>query len=212
MQIQWLGQACFKIQTKNSSSQEITIATDPFQEDCGLKISKFQADILTLSQTAGDNNNLEAIKGEPFIVSGPGEYETRDLFIFGVPTFHADKNGGYTTLYRLNAENINLVHLGPLGQELTDEQIDQIGDVDILLVPIGGGQVLDAKKASLIISEMEPRLVIPMYYQIPGLKNKLNTLEEFIKTSGLPVEKIEKLKIHKKDLPTEETKIIVLSP
>ncbi len=215
MQIQWLGQSYFKIQTKNNGD-EVIIATDPYGADIGLKPPKIQADIVTISHQHHNHNNLDAIKGEPFVIDGPGEYETKGVFIYGIPAWHDNKEGkerGGTIIYRIIAENMNILHLGDLGDLLTDEQIEKINEVDILLIPVGGIYTIDGKKANEIISQLEPRIVIPMHYNIPGLKTKqeLDGVEKFIKESGLPVEKMDKLKIAKKDLPQEETKIILLS-
>ena len=219
MQIQWFGQSYFKIQTKNNGD-EVIIATDPYEKSwVGLNPPKTQADIITISHDHGDHNNIGAIKGEPFIITTPGEYETKGAFIYGIPAWHDDKDGqerGNNVMYRINSENINIIHLGDLGQKLTDDQIDRLGDVDILLIPIGGASTIDAKIANEIISELEPRIVIPMHYQIPGLKlkgdKKLDSIDKFLKESGLVPEKTDKLKISKKDLPAEETKLIILNP
>ncbi|MBI5766012.1 MBL fold metallo-hydrolase [Candidatus Falkowbacteria bacterium] len=215
MQIQWLGQSYFRIQTKNNGD-EVIIATDPYGADIGLKPPKIQADIVTISHQHHDHNNLDAIKGEPFVIDGPGEYETKGVFIYGIPAWHDNKEGkerGSTIMYRLIAENMNILHLGDLGDLLTNEQIEKINEVDILLIPVGGIYTIDGKKANEIISQLEPRLVIPMHYKIPGFKTstELHSVDQFIKESGLLVEKMDKLKIAKKDLPQEETKIILLN-
>lgn len=217
MQIQWLGQSCFKIQSKNSG-QEITIVTDPYDgDDIGLKPLKLQADIVTVSHGHSDHNNIDAVKGEPFIIKTPGEYETKGVFIYGLPAYHDNQEGkerGNIIIFKINTEDISIAHLSDLGHDLSDELLDKIGNVDILLLPVGGTYTIDAKKASEIVSAIEPRIVIPMHYQIPGLKleNKLGSVENFLKESGLPSETMDKLKIAKKDLPQDETKVIILNP
>ncbi len=214
MQIQWLGQSSFKIQTK-TSGEEITIAIDPYSDEIGLKMPKFQADIALISHQHKDHNNIEAIKGEPFVISNPGEYETKNVFVYGIPAWHDNKEGaerGAVTIFRIQTEGLNIVHLSDLGSKLNAEQLDKIGNVDILMIPVGGIHTVDGKIASEIIAEVEPRIVIPMHYQIPGLEYKLNTVEEFLRVSGLPSEKMDRLKIAKKDLITEGTKIVILNP
>jgi len=218
MQIQWFGQAYFKIQTK-INGEDVVIATDPFDTSYGLKVVKTQADILTISHDHKDHSNLDAIKGEPFVINQPGEYETKGVFIYGIPTFHDDKEGkerGNNIVFRMNVENMNLVHLGDLGHELTDDQLDRLGNVDILCIPVGGIFTIDGKTANKIISDIEPRIIIPMHYQIPGLKfqsgKKLDNVDKFLSEAGLPSEKADKLKIIKKDLPQEGAKIVVLNP
>ncbi|MFA5029860.1 MAG: MBL fold metallo-hydrolase [Patescibacteria group bacterium] len=215
MQIQWLGHSCFKIQTKNNG-EEIIIATDPYgTQFCSSGVPKFKADVVTISHDHDDHNNLNAIMGDPFVVRGPGEYETKGIFIYGIPAWHDEQAGqerGANIIYRINTEGINLVHLGDLGHLLSDEQIEKLGDVDILMIPVGGVFTIDAKKANEIIGEVEPRLVIPMHYKSPLFKEQVDGVEKFLKESGLPSETLDKLKINKKDLPQEETKIIIFKP
>ena len=183
MQIQWFGQSFFKLQAKNNE-EEVIIAIDPYDDSYGLKVPKFSADIVTISHNHPDHNNLDAIKGEPFIINGPGEYETKNIFVYGIPSWHDDQQGqkrGNNTIYRLTVEDMNIIHLGDLGHTLDDEQLEKMNGVDILMIPIGGDVTIDAKKANDIIAEIEPRIVIPMHYQIPGLKVKLDPLETFLK-------------------------------
>ncbi|HNP75512.1 MAG TPA: MBL fold metallo-hydrolase [bacterium] len=214
MQIQWFGQSFFKLQAKNNG-EEVIIAIDPYDDSYGLRVPKFSADIVAVSHNHPDHNNLDAIKGESFIINGPGEYETKNIFVYGIPSWHDDQQGrerGNNTIYRLTVEDMNIIHLGDLGHTLDDEQLEKMNGVDVLMIPVGGAVTIDAKKANDIIAEIEPRIVIPMHYQIPGLKLKLDPLETFLKISGLPTEKADKLKINKKDLPQEETKIVILNP
>ncbi|MFA6918807.1 MAG: MBL fold metallo-hydrolase [Patescibacteria group bacterium] len=214
MIIQWIGQSCFKIQTKNNGN-EVTIVTDPYDDKTGLKMPKIQADIVTVSHNHHDHNNLDAIKGDPFVINTPGEYETKEVLIYGIPSYHDDKKGserGNNTIYKLVSEEIHLAHLGDLGQTLTDEQLEKIGTVDVLMIPVGGKYTIDYKKAIEVISQLEPRIVIPMHYKIDGLTSDVATVDEFIKNCGLPLEKMDKLKILKKDLPPDTTKLVILSP
>ncbi|MFA6422729.1 MAG: MBL fold metallo-hydrolase [Candidatus Buchananbacteria bacterium] len=214
MTIQWLGQSCFKIQTKNNGI-ESTIVCDPFSTKEGLKMPKVQADVITVSHDHYDHNNIEAIKGDPYIINTPGEYETKEIMFYGISSFHDDKKGkerGLNTIYKIISEDLNLVHLGDLGDDLDDEQMERLGVVDILLIPVGGIYTIDSKKAIEIISKIEPRIVIPIHYKISGQETKISTADEFIKNCGLPSEKMDKLKIAKKDLPQENTKLIILSP
>lgn len=223
MYIQWFGQSFFKITAKNSLGQDLTIVIDPFSKDYGLKVpNKFGADLALITHDHEDHNNLDALKGteispEPFIISGPGEYETKGIMVYGVPSFHDDEAGiklGENTIYILEIENVWLAHLGDLGQKkLTEKQLEHLEGVDILMVPIGGTYTLDSKNASQIISEIEPRLIIPMHYKISGLNVKdLDGVEKFIKEMGMKPEEIDKLKVTKKDLPQENTKLVILTP
>ena len=170
---------------------------------------RFQADILTLSCDDASHNNAEAIRGEPYIITHPGEYETKGIFVYGIP---ASPNGQQkNTVYKIISEEISVAHLGNLSSQLTDEQVDRLGNVDVLLIPVGGGNSLDSKKANEIISQIEPRLVVPMNYKIDGQKSDLATADDFIKNCGLKSETSDKLKLAKKDLLTEDTRVIILT-
>lgn len=222
MTLQWLGQSCFKIQAK-SPGGETTIITDPFAAKFGLKKPRLSADILTISHEHDDHADTQSVSGtaqtpKPFIIKGPGEYEMNNVFIYGLPSWHDNEQGklrGANTIYVFSAENMTMAHLGDLGQkELTQSQLEYVEEVDILLIPVGGTFTINAKEAGNIISQIEPRIVIPMHYDLPGLKlgtkEKLDTLDKFIKEMGNKKEEMDKLKISKKDLPQEETKLIVL--
>jgi len=207
MIIQWLGQSCFKIQTKGNQG-DVTIVADPFTDQPSLKMSRFQADIVTVSENTAGHNNSDAIRGEPYIIVHPGEYETKDVFIYGVPAISGKEK---IVMFKTFSEDISIAHLGNLAGTLSNEQIDRLSNVDILLIPVGGDSGLDAKKASEVISQIDPRIVIPMNYQIGGQKSNLASVDDFLKVSGLKSEKFEKLKISKKDLMTEDTRAIVLT-
>jgi len=220
MYIQWFGQSFFKITTKNEKGQEIILAIDPFDKSYGLKVpSKFGADIVLITHEHKDHNNIDLIKGtnlsqEPFIIAGAGEYEIKGVMIYGIPSFHDDKEGaerGENIIYLLQIEDMWLAHLGDLGQKvLSDEQLEQLKNIDILMIPVGGVFTIDAKDGSNIVSQIEPRVIIPMHYKLPELKLDIDGVDKFIKEQGLNPEQTEgRLKIVKKDLPSEETKLYV---
>lgn len=192
------------------------LAIDPFDETIGLKVPSLSADILLITHSHHDHSNKKAIKGTPFLIEGPGEYEVKGVFIQGIPSFHDNVQGkqrGQNTIYTIEAEDMRLCHLGDLGQkELTSEQIEEIGDIDILMIPVGGVYTINSKEANRIIAQLEPRIVIPMHYHIPKLKIKLEGVDKFLKEFGRKsIVPQPKLLIKKKDL-TEETKLVVLQP
>ena len=216
MQIQWFGQSYFRLQTKNNND-EVVIAIDPFGDEYGLKPVKFKADVAIVSHEDVGHNNLNSIIGEPFVINNPGEYETKGVFVYGVPSWHDNKEGkekGANIIYRIQIEDMSIVHLGDLGSDLTDEDLEKIGNVDILMIPVGGASTIDAKKANEIVGQIEPRIVIPMHYHLPELKfksgKKLAPVDDFLKICGFPTEKLEKLKISKKDLMPEGGKVVLL--
>jgi len=215
MHIIWHGQSCFQIQTSLSKGEQTTLAIDPFNEATGLKVPSFQADVLLITHDHHDHNNKKAIKGTPFLIEGPGEYEVKEIAIQGIPSFHDEEEGkkrGPNTIYLIEVEEMRLCHLGDFGQkELTEDQLEQIGDIDVLMVPVGGEFTIDAKGATHVISQIEPKIVIPMHYSVPKLKIKLDEVEKFLKEIGKKsVVPQPKLLIKKKDLPLE-TQVVVLT-
>lgn len=213
MYITWLGQSCFKLQDK-IGSDGVLLVTDPYGDDIGLKMPRFEADIVTVSHGHFDHNNTEAIRGQPFIINTAGEYEIKGVFVEGVESAHDDKNGserGENIIYRIEMEDISITHLGDLGHVLDTKQLEKLEGTDILLIPVGGKYTINAAKAVEVISQIEPRIVIPMHYKIPGLKADIDGVEKFIKELGLKPRQEEKLKISKKDLPTEDMELVVLS-
>jgi L-ascorbate metabolism protein UlaG (beta-lactamase superfamily) len=190
---------------------------DPFSEETGLRLPKLEADIVLVTHNHQDHNNIKAVSGSPFLISGPGEYEVKNIFIQGIPSWHDEKGGeerGENTIFVLETEEMRICHLGDLGQkELTSEQLEQIGSIDILMIPIGGVYTISAKESIKIMSQIEPKIIIPMHYQIPKLKLKLDGLDKFLKIMGIKtIEPLNKFTIKKKDLSEEEAKIIVLKP
>ena len=217
MKITWKGQACFKIITKKRGEKPVSIVIDPFSEEIGLKLGKPSADILLITHDHHDHNNIKAVAGSPFLITGPGEYEIKGVFIQGIPGYHDEEKGqkrGKLTIYTIETAGLSLCHLSDLGQkELTSEQIEQIGEVDILMIPVGGNYTISSKEALKIMSQIEPKIIIPMHYSLPKLKIKLDGIDKFLKTLGVnSIKPKEKLVIRKKDLSHEEAKIIVLTP
>ena len=217
MQIIWRGQSCFEILSSQGKNNHVNIVVDPFDEGTGLRVPKLEADILLVSHEHHDHNNVKAVEGDPFLIQGPGEYEIKGVYIQGIDSFHdasLGKEKGQNTIYTIEVEDLRLCHLGDLGQkELTPEQVEKIGEIDILIIPVGGVYTISAKEAVKIMSQIEPNIVIPMHYQIPKLKIKLEELDRFLKSMGIKkIEPLPKLSIKKKDISSEEAKIIVLKP
>jgi L-ascorbate metabolism protein UlaG (beta-lactamase superfamily) len=219
MNITWYGQSCFRValQGQKKAKQWTSLIIDPFDESTGLKLPKLEAEILLITHEHKDHNNQKIATKETFLINSPGEYELRDIFIQGISSFHDKEKGkerGLNTIYTVETEEIKLCHLGDFGQEeLTDEQLRDIGEVDVLMIPVGGVYTIDAKEATKVISQIEPRIVIPMHYKIPGLKVKFDELGTFLKAIGDKGAKAEdKISIQKKNLPVGEMKIVPLNP
>lgn len=213
MIITWQGHSCFKIQDK-IGPDGVTLVTDPFNKETGLKVPNFEADIITVSHDHGDHNNTAALRGTPFIIDCAGEYDRKGILIEGIDSFHDEKKGeerGGNIIYRIEVDDISVAHLGDLGTVLDNTQLEKLVGTDVLLIPVGGKYTLDAKKAVEVISQIEPRIVIPMHYKTEGLKIDLDPIDKFIKELGLTPSYEEKLKISKKDLPSEDMELVILS-
>jgi len=217
MNIIWKGQSFFVIDVKGRENGVVRVAIDPYDNKLGLRVPNIEADILLISHAHSDHSNAKAISGRPFTIDSTGEYEVKDVFVKGISAFHDSTEGkerGNVIVYKIEAEGLKLCHLSDLGQkELSPEQLEQIGEVDILMVPVGGAHSLFAKQASEIVSQIEPRIVIPMHYKLPKIKAPLEPVTKFLKVMGEEGIKPEKkLKVATGSLPVEETKIVILEP
>lgn len=222
MQINWHGQSCFQIASSQGKNNHVNIVTDPFDETSGLRLPKLEADILLVTHSHSDHNNIKAVfgfppGGTPILVDGPGEYEIKEVFIQGISSFHDSSLGkerGQNTIYIIEVEEMKICHLGDFGQkELTEEQVEKIGEVDILMIPVGGVYTISAKEAVKVMSQIEPSITIPMHYQVPRLRVKLDGLDKFLKIMGVKkIEPLPRLSIKKRDILSEEAKIVVLNP
>jgi L-ascorbate metabolism protein UlaG (beta-lactamase superfamily) len=213
MHLTYLGHSCFKIQDK-IGSDGITVVTDPYDGSIGLRAPSLEADIVTVSHSHQDHNNTKAIRGNAFVIESAGEYDVKGVLIEGVDSYHDEKSGGdrgHNIIYRINIDDINIVHLGDLGHLLDPKQLEKLTGADILLIPVGGKYTLDAKKAVEVVSQIEPRIVIPMHYKAGSSKLDIDGVEKFIKELGLKPTYEDKLKISKKELPVEDMELVVLN-
>jgi len=213
MIITHIGHSCFKIQDK-AGTDGITLVTDPYDQKIGLKVPNFEADIVTISHDHYDHNNVKALRGNPHVINMAGEYDIKGVSIAGIESYHDNEKGGkrgVNIIYRFEVEGISISHLGDLGHVLENKQLEVLAGTDILLIPVGGKYTLDAKKAVEVISQVEPRIIIPMHYKTKGVTLDIDEVEKFIKEMGIKPREEERLKISKKDLPAEDMELVVLS-
>ncbi len=212
MYITWMGHSCFKIQDK-VGTDGITVTTDPFDKKIGIKPPNYESDIVLVSHDHYDHNNVSALRGTHFLINTAGEYDVKGILIHGVESFHDEKQGkerGSNIIYRIEIDDISVSHLGDLGHVLDNKQLELLVGTDILLIPVGGRFTLDAKKAVEVVSQVEPRIVIPMHYKTPGLKIDIDGVDKFVKEMGVKPTEEEKLKISKKDLPQDDMELVIL--
>ena len=210
MEITWYGHSCFRLTERGMAS----VVTDPFDSSAiGYDPLKLRADIVTISHDATGHNNISAVKGISHVIDGPGEFEIGGVFITGVQTDTNSKKSSdkpRNTLYVFEYDGLNVAHLGDLRQVPTQTEIEALGNVHIALVPVGGGQALNAAKAAEVVSLIEPNIVIPMHYATKAAKIQLEPLGKFLKEMGLTSHDTQPtLKITRSGLP-DETHVIVL--
>lgn len=211
MDIYWYGQACFKIKGKQA-----TALIDPYDPAMlGIKLPKdTSADMVLKTHDHADHSNLDVAGESAIKILGPGEYEVKGIAVTGVMTYHDNQKGaerGKNTVYNLEVDGVNIVHLGDLGQILEEDQLEEIGSVDVLMIPVGGVYTIDAKDAARVVAQLDPKIVIPMHYQLEDLKVELQPLDNFLKEMSVenPVSQ-PKLSITKDKLP-DEMQVVVLS-
>jgi len=206
MEITWHGLSCFRLTGRGQAS----IVTDPYGGGFGLPPLKVRGDVVTISHDAKGHNYTNGVTGRRHAISGPGEYEIGNVFVTGIST--VTKEGEtQNVLFLFDYGNVTIAHLGEMAKVPTQTQTEALEQVDVLLVPVGGGKSLNAAKAAELVSMLQPSIVIPMHYNIPDLKVDLEDVDRFLKEMGIsdPGEE-SNLKISG-SLP-EETKVILLTP
>jgi L-ascorbate metabolism protein UlaG (beta-lactamase superfamily) len=207
MEISWFGHSCFQLRGKS-----VTLITDPFSPQAGIsagdasRLGKASASIVTISHDHPGHNNAMGVGGNPRIVRGPGEYEISDVLITGVASYHDNERGkqlGRNTIYIIHMDDIVICHLGDLGHTLQEEQLEEVADADVLLVPISGQHTINAAQAAEVISQVEPRIVIPMHYA-PTTEGVPGPLDKFCQEMGVEAANSQaKLSIARTTLPAE---------
>ncbi len=183
MDISWLGHSCFKIRGKQA-----TVITDPYSPDLGYSLGKPTADIVTISHQHPGHCYVQGIGGAPRSVTGAGEYEIRSVLITGIATFHDSEQGkkrGKNNVYLIEVDEVLVCHLGDLGHVLTAEQVEEIGNVDVLLLPVGGVSTINAPMAAEVVRQLEPKAVVPMHYKTEALSRELEPVGRFLKEIGV---------------------------
>ena len=211
MEITWYGLSCFRLTERGM----ISIVADPYGGDVGLPVLKLKADVVTVSHDAPGHADLSTVKGARRVINSPGEFEIGGVFITGVRMPNKkDKKAGANgnTLYVYNYEGLTVAHLGDLSDVPTQAQIEDLGAVDVALVPVGGGNALSPSQAAEVISLIEPSIVIPMHFKTGKENLKLGTAEGFLKEMGIADQEAQpSLKVAKGSL-SEETQVVVLKP
>ncbi|MFC1905372.1 MBL fold metallo-hydrolase [Chloroflexota bacterium] len=209
MDITWLGHSCFRIKGK-----EVVVITDPCNPSFGYKSAKLNADIVTVSHSHPGHSYIEAIENGFMEIKGPGEYELKNVFVTGISTFHDQNRGserGKNTVYIIEIDGVTLCHLGDIGHGLSSGLKEELSDIGVLFLPVGGVSTIDGSMAGDLVRDIAPKIVIPMHYKTPALTRELDPLDVFLKKMGMKELVAQpKFSVNKSTLPPS-TQIVFLN-
>lgn len=207
MELTWYGLSCFRLVERKYAS----IVTDPYSPKLKLGELRLKSDVVTVSHDADGHNYTNGVSGAEHIITGPGEYEIGGVFITGIST-RAKNSDQLNVIYLFDFDGLTVAHLGDMSEVPSQKQIEALELVNILLVPVGGGNSLNAAKASELVSMLEPNIVVPMHYQLPKLGVQLEEVDRFLKEMGATDAREENsLKVSAGSFP-EETEVVLLTP
>jgi L-ascorbate metabolism protein UlaG (beta-lactamase superfamily) len=202
VEISWLGHACFVLKGK-----EKTVITDPYRPELGYSLGQPEADIVTVSHFHPGHSYVEGIANSPKQVKGPGEYEIGNIFITGLASYHDNEKGnarGKNTIYLMEMEGLTLCHLGDLGHPLTASLVEELGNCDVLFLPVGEVSTIPVDVAVEIVRQLTPHIVIPMHYKTDVLTRNLERVDKFLAKMGIhEIEPRAKLLVTNASLPAE---------
>lgn len=210
MQIYWHGLSCVRIEAK-FGDKDAVLVTDPYSHETGLRFPKtLHPDIVALTHQDESRFPQDVFSETPFTIATPGEYEVNGFFAYAMPLKKEGDGYPYHLMYRFEVEGMSVGFIGQLDRALTDEEVARLGNIDVLLLPVGGGDRMTAKQAVDTINRVEPRMVVPLAYHVDGLKHELGSADAFCKELVCQRQDANKLKITKKDLPAEDLVVTVL--
>jgi L-ascorbate metabolism protein UlaG (beta-lactamase superfamily) len=208
LDVTWLGQSCFRLRGRSAA-----VVTDPFPPALGPRL-RLDGNLVTVSHPHENHNHVQSVK-DAYVIEGPGEYEVAGVTVRGLPTYHDSQQGaehGRNTVYVIELDDVRVCHLGDLGHALDDRALETIGNVDVLLVPVGGGRTLDGARAAEVVRQVEPRFVVPMHFGHPSLRTELAPVERFLNEMGVPESEAQTKLTVQASSAEGETKVVVLEP
>ena len=209
MDITWYGHSCFRIAERGKT----TVITDPYSEAIGLPVPRLKGDVVTISHDSPGHNNIDAVKGHTYVLGGPGEYEIGGVFFNGIALpYIGEDDTRRNVAYMVDYDGLTILHLGDLAYIPNQSTIQEMGEVAVALVPVGGGNSLRASQAAEVITLIEPSFIVPMHYALPGLALELDPVEKFLKVMGVSkVTEDDVLKVSAGILP-EQPQVVLLRP
>ncbi len=210
MEIIWYGQSCFRLRGRGAA-----VITDPFSPETDYRLPRLSASLVTVSHQDKEHDYARGLRDSPYVIQGPGEYEVDGVFVIGVATHQTEKAGGdlkRNTAYLIEFEEMSICHLGNLGHVPGQEQLEEFDNVDILMVPVGGREVLSAARAAEVVNLLEPKIVVPMRYRIADMDREMSTVTRFLtEMDAKGAEPEEMLSVTASQLPAE-TQVTLLAP
>jgi len=203
LQIRWHGHSCFEI------TNEMTIVTDPHDgRSIGIPAPSVLGDIILVSHDHYDHNSVKTVeKQDSKVITDERKRTIGAIQVNGIPAFHDAVHGehrGKMILYKFISDDVTFCHLGDLGHVLDQKTIEQIGQVDILFIPVGGTYTIDAAQAWVVVNSIKPRIIIPMHYRIEGLSIPIADVDGFLESSPFKIRKVgNEIDIEKDELPKE---------
>jgi L-ascorbate metabolism protein UlaG (beta-lactamase superfamily) len=180
LEITYLGHSAFRLRGK-----EVSVVTDPFPPSLGLSMGKPAASIVTVSHPSQNHSYVEGVGSSPRVIDGPGEYEVADVLVAGVATATEPGRGARNTAYVFRFEDLAICHLGDADEKLTDKQVEEIGNIDVLMIPTGAGKALSPTEAAEVVAQLEPSIVIPMHFRMDGAPvDGLESVDLFCREMG----------------------------
>lgn len=208
MTINWYGEGCFKI-VENG----VTITTDPVESFTGLAAPRFKTDVIVRTMmnplSPEDDKPIAQNDGEAVVIAGPGEYEVKGIQITGWPLMKSSGKDTLRSIFRIKTDELTVGLLGHLSEFNEPEILEELGDVDVLIIPGGGAPFIGQEAAAKLVRQIEPRVVIPSFFKIPGLKRKSEDVTEFLKEVGLKAEPSEKFSAKRKELDVKMQAVVL---
>jgi L-ascorbate metabolism protein UlaG (beta-lactamase superfamily) len=209
-EIKWFGHACFLIRARG-----VSVLMDPVPADSGYDMGSPEVDIVTVSHDHHGHSAVDLVPSDYRLLNGPGDYEIKEVFIHGVRTYHDNERGaklGKNTVYVVEIEDVVIAHLGDIGHVLSEEQVEAMSSVDVLIIPAGGGPTITASQAAEIIGQVEPRIVIPMQFRTERGDHDREPIDTFLREVGAKEYRTEERLVVRKSDGSETPQIVVLQP
>lgn len=207
MEVLWLGHSCFRLRGRRAS-----VVTDPCARSSGYNLGRVTAELVTVSNSHPHHSAVGEVTGDPIVLDGAGEYEVAGVVVTGFRTDPPTKASAEARniAYIIEIDEVTVCHLGDLANPLTAEHLELTKDIDILMVPVGGNCTVGAAQAVEVISQLEPKIVVPMHYATDSSNVELEPLDRFLREMGITEsEPVQRLNVSPSTLPPEPAVVVL---